>query len=97
MLVAERNTRAFQRIDGGDGILLQGRPTTNANEPPADTPMRVWNMVLPIVALVIFFLLVFGAYVQIDGTEYETYSALVVSIASATLVTQAFYSFQFKT
>lgn len=100
MLVAERKTRAFQRQDGGDSLFLKGlqRPTINANhEPAADTPMRFWNMVFPLVALVFFFFLVFAVSVHgDDGPEYETYSALVISVASAILVTQAFYSLQFK-
>jgi hypothetical protein len=40
LVVAERKSRAFQRRDGGDSTFLNGWPSTNANEPAADTPTR---------------------------------------------------------
>lgn len=62
MLIAERKTQVYQRIDGGDG---KGPSSKNEgdkkeNQPRPDQPKRAWNMAIPIVLLVffIFYLLI---------------------------------------
>jgi Na+/H+ antiporter NhaC len=54
MLVAERQTRVYQRIDGGDGagMSAEEQGAENPNKPRDDQPLRSWNMVFPVLILV---------------------------------------------
>jgi Na+/H+ antiporter NhaC len=55
MLVAERKTRVYRRLDGGPGKIkrpggaIEG---SEGNEPRKDTPFLSWNMILPVLLLV---------------------------------------------
>lgn len=55
MLVAERKVRVFQRKDGGDGKFA-GAILQDVNKPETDTPMKAWNMLMPLFFLVFFIL-----------------------------------------
>jgi Na+/H+ antiporter NhaC len=55
MLIAERKTEVYKRTDGGDGASRM--PTdqnegTEPNQPKKGTPLRSWNMIVPIMLLV---------------------------------------------
>lgn len=55
MLIAERKSEVYQRTDGGDGAAFKPAHEAGSegpNEPKKGTPLRSWNMLVPIVLLV---------------------------------------------
>ena len=55
MLVAERKTQVYKRTDGGPGKgKADGSEGHKANQPEEDTPLKSWNMVVPVLLLVFF-------------------------------------------
>jgi Na+/H+ antiporter NhaC len=89
MLIAERRARVF-----GSEVNTAG---DDRLKPSRDTPARFWNMLLPIVALVFFLFLNFASSVSGDDEPAsETDSAFVVSVFATAVVTQIFYSLQYK-
>ena len=107
MLIAERKTQVYQRIDGGDGKGPASKHIEGGkkkeNQPLEDTPNMAWNMAIPIVMLVffIFFLLVktgedgSGEQDFMDKIESsDSYSALLWGTMAATAVTLLFYLLQ---
>jgi Na+/H+ antiporter NhaC len=55
LLIAERKTEVYKRTDGGDSATDKSANETGgveANQPRKDTPLRSWNMILPILLLV---------------------------------------------
>lgn len=107
MLLAERRTRVYGRVDGGPGATLglNGEKLTSANAPDPDTPCKWWNMAFPIVMLVfyIFYLLIITG---LDGSGDQTfleimqladsYSALLWGTMGGALTSYAFYLLQDK-
>lgn len=105
MLIAERKTKVYTRIDGEDGHGRSARLGTHANAPKKDTPLKSWNMILPILLLVFFILWILtttgddvsGTQSWIDKLEgSDSYSALLWGTMAATLVSYLFYMIQFK-
>mmetsp|Transcript_7379 Transcript_7379/g.13926 ORF Transcript_7379/g.13926 Transcript_7379/m.13926 type:complete len:823 (+) Transcript_7379:121-2589(+) len=107
MLIAERRTKVYGRTDGGPGAALnaEGEVLKSNNTPSEDTPCKWWNMVFPIVMLVvyIFYLL---AYTGDDGSgsqsfvdkmqNADAYSALLWGTMAAALTAVGFYLIQDK-
>ena len=57
MLVAERKVTIFQRTDGGDGKGKQSSTSEHkANQPDPNKPLYAFNMLLPVVVLVCYFI-----------------------------------------
>jgi Na+/H+ antiporter NhaC len=54
MLIAERKTRVYKRVDGGDNATDKHDEGEffEANQPKKDTPLGSWNMIVPILLLV---------------------------------------------
>jgi Na+/H+ antiporter NhaC len=53
MLVAERKTRVYKRVDGGDKATDKHEgESSEENQPEKDTPLGSWNMLVPILVLV---------------------------------------------
>ena len=105
MLIAERKTQVYKRTDGGDGHGRSAGLGTHANAPKKDTPLKSWNMILPVLLLVFFILWMFtttgddgsGSQSWIDKLEgSDSYSALLWGTMAATLVSYLFYMIQFK-
>ena len=104
MLVAERKTQVYKRTDGGDG---KGKGDSSeghkANQPYEDTPLKSWNMILPVLLLVffIFYLLVkTGEDPSISQSlmdkieSSDSYQALLWGTMAAALCTLIMYSVQ---
>ncbi|CAB9507240.1 Inherit from COG: Na H antiporter [Seminavis robusta] len=108
MLIAERKTQVYQRIDGGDGkgpsSKNQEGGAKKENQPRPDTPQKPWNMALPVVFLVVlifYFLVKTGE----DPTEERSfmekiensnsYSSLLWGTMAATMLTFLLYQIQF--
>ena len=104
MLVAERKTQIYKRTDGGDG---KGKGSDfeggKANQPEEDTPLKSWNMVLPVLLLVffIFYLLIKTGESpgesqtimdKIEGSD--SYQALLWGTMAAIVCTLLMYSLQ---
>ena len=72
MLIAERKTQVYERIDGGDGAATKKvKGEKNKNSAPKGQPMLAYNMLLPIVLLVFF---IFYCLIQtgtVDGEEQD--------------------------
>jgi Na+/H+ antiporter NhaC len=105
MLIAERKTQVYKRIDGGDGHGRSAGLGTHANAPEEDTPLKSWNMIFPVLLLVFFILWMLtttgdddsGTQSFIDKLEgSDSYSSLLWGTMGATLVTYVFYMIQFK-
>ena len=80
MLIAERKTRVYQRKDGGDGKGRASELEKKAeNQPRDDTPLRSWNMVLPVFLLIffIFYLLVKSG--EVEGEDQNIMDKIEVS------------------
>ncbi len=52
MLVAERKTQVYRRVDGGDGSTSGQGGMGEDNQPRKDQPLKTWNMLVPIGLLV---------------------------------------------
>lgn len=53
MLIAERKTQTYRRVDGGEGSTSGGSGGMgDENQPREDQPLLLWNMLLPIILLV---------------------------------------------
>jgi Na+/H+ antiporter NhaC len=108
MLIAERLTKVYGRTDGGPGraVLFDGSAKISCNAPKSDTPCRWWNMVIPIMSLLVYiiYLLIWTGQQVAEGGEtiYEvigmgsSYDALVWGTMAAVLTTVAFYFIQDK-
>ena len=108
MLIAERLTKVYGRTDGGPGraVLFDGSAMISCNAPKPDTPCRWWNMVVPIMSLLVYiiYLLIWSGQQVAEGGEtiYEvigmgsSYDALVWGTMAAVLTTVAFYFVQDK-
>lgn len=84
MLVAERKTQVYERIDGGDGAATKKEtkkegeePSSdggikNPNAPCDDQPLAFWNMVIPI-ALLIFFIFYLLIRSGTTGSEDQSF------------------------
>jgi Na+/H+ antiporter NhaC len=104
MLIAERKTRVYQRKDGGDGKGRASELEEKAeNQPKDDTPLRSWNMILPVVLLIffIFYLLVKSGEVEgedqsiMDKIEVsDSYVALLWGTMAAAICTLLIYMIQ---
>lgn len=80
MLIAERKTRVYQRKDGGDGKGRASEFEEKAeNQPKDDTPLRSWNMLLPVFLLIffIFYLLVKSG--EVEGEDQSIMDKIEVS------------------
>mmetsp|Transcript_3695 Transcript_3695/g.7364 ORF Transcript_3695/g.7364 Transcript_3695/m.7364 type:complete len:768 (-) Transcript_3695:90-2393(-) len=104
MLVAERKTQVYKRTDGGDG---KGKGSEveggKANQPEEDTPLKSWNMVVPVLLLVffIFYLLIkTGESPGEDQTlmdkieASDSYQALLWGTMAAIVCTMLMYTLQ---
>lgn len=104
MLIAERKTQVYKRTDGGDG---KGKGDDaeghKANQPYEDTPLKSWNMILPVLLLVffIFYLLIksgddgSGDQSIMDKIESsDSYQALLWGTMATALCTLIMYSLQ---
>eukprot|EP01083_Nonionella_stella_P083421 230692_1 len=120
MLIAERLCRVDERTDGGKGKAKVRDPaevtevTTDEQiysgaAPAKDTPARWWNMVIPIVCVIVLLLACMinsGAEgVEADGEEMtarnifaysDPWGSLLYGTFGASLVTIALYLVQFK-
>ncbi|KAL7466078.1 hypothetical protein ACHAXS_006376 [Conticribra weissflogii] len=107
MLIAERRTKVYGRTDGGPGAALnaEGEVLQSNNTPSEDIPCKWWNMVFPIVMLVIyiFYLLAFtgddgsGTQSFVDKMQNaDAYSALLWGTMAAALTAVGFYLIQDK-
>jgi Na+/H+ antiporter NhaC len=104
MLIAERKTRVYQRKDGGDGKGRASELEEKAeNQPKDDTPLRSWNMLLPVFLLIffIFYLLVKSGEVEgedqsiMDKIEVsDSYVALLWGTMAAAMCTLLIYLVQ---
>jgi Na+/H+ antiporter NhaC len=105
MLIAERNTRVYQRRDGGPGRIdgPAGEDEFAGNAPRKGTPELSFNMIVPVLVLVffIFYLLVKtgdsgeGDQSFMDKIEAsDSYSALLWGTMAATIITLLFYLLQ---
>lgn len=106
MLVAERLTKVYGRTDGGPGkaVSFDGSALISPNAPKPDTPHKWWNMVVPVVALIlyIFSLLVWTGRQAAVGEEtiYEiigmgnSYDALLWGTMATVLTSVGFYFVQ---
>merc|ERR1712048_545080 len=73
MLVAERKVRVYQRTDGGDGSVETGDLDTGGNDPEPDTPLKWYNMVIPLI-LLIFFILYMLVSTGDDGSGTQSFN-----------------------
>jgi Na+/H+ antiporter NhaC len=105
MLIAERRTQVFARTDGGDGKESGEGLGKKANAAAPDTPERIWNMLLPIlilVILIIYLLVESGEDEDLEQTLIDklqnssSYSALLYGSMAAAMLTILVYHFQFK-
>lgn len=105
MLIAERKTQVYARLDGGDGKENKTDVGEKANQPAPDTPERVWNMLVPLIILVIliiYLLIESGAEEGVDKTligklqDSDSYSALLYGSMASALLTVIVYHCQFK-
>ncbi|GAX24958.1 hypothetical protein FisN_2Lh234 [Fistulifera solaris] len=104
MLIAERKARVYQRKDGGDGKGRASELEEKAeNQPKDDTPLRSWNMLLPVFLLIffIFYLLVKSGEVEgedqtiMDKIEVsDSYVALLWGTMAAAMCTLLVYLVQ---
>lgn len=109
MLIAERKTQVFQRTDGGDGkgkgtkVSEDGVEIAGENDPRPDTPLKAYNMLVPILLLVffIFYLLVKtgddgnGNQSFMDKIENsDSYSALLWGTMAAANIATLMYMAQ---
>jgi tetracycline resistance efflux pump len=106
MLIAERKTQVFNRTDGGDGKTHGSGLGEKHNQPEANTPGRIWNMIIPICVLVILIIALLIESGEEPGVEQtlidklqnsNSYKALLYGTAAAVLLTLLMYHFQFKT
>jgi Na+/H+ antiporter NhaC len=106
MLVAERKTRVFERTDGGDG-KMNTETTTDAsakpNSPRPDTPHASWNMIVPVLVLILLIFYVLVKTGEIEGEDQnfldkieasDSYAALLWATPGAVVVTMLMYVFQ---
>mmetsp|Transcript_17639 Transcript_17639/g.49954 ORF Transcript_17639/g.49954 Transcript_17639/m.49954 type:complete len:826 (-) Transcript_17639:210-2687(-) len=103
MLIAERKTRVYDRSDGGTGRgKVDSGEGQKENEPRHDTPLKAWNMLVPVLVLVIliFYMLVKSGE---DGTDQDfmdkiensdSYVALLWGTMAAAILTLIFYWIQ---
>lgn len=104
MLIAERKVRVYQRKDGGDGKGKASEFEEKAeNQPKEDTPLRSWNMILPVLLLIffIFYLLVKSGEAEgedqniMDKIEMsDSYVALLWGTMAAAICTLLVYMIQ---
>ena len=106
MLIAERKARVYQRTDGGDGAAKMKSKDPDhkePNSPEEDIPYSWWNMVFPVLLLVmfIFYLLIkigddgSGDQDLIDKLQgTDSYIALLWGTFAAAVCTVIFYQLQ---
>ena len=61
MLIAERRVVVYGRTDGGDGTNEHAKMGDDGNKPNEGTPMRWYNMIVPLLLLVFFIFLLAGS------------------------------------
>eukprot|EP01083_Nonionella_stella_P225122 800673_1 len=118
MLISERLCRINKRTDGGRGSVANSGTnseedeelTLSGAEPAKDTPGRWWNMVVPIVTLVIFILaIIINTGVEAIESDPDTsmnarnifansdpWGSLLYGTFGASVFTIAFLMIQFK-
>lgn len=105
MLIAERKTQVYARTDGGDGKSTGTGLGVKANAAAADTPQRIWNMLLPLIILVILIIHLLVESGEVDSEDQtlidklqnsDSYSALLYGSMAAALLTIIVYHLQFK-
>ena len=105
MLIAERKTQVYKRMDGGDGHGRAAGVGIDSNSPEKDTPLKSWNMFIP-VFLLIFLIIWMLTTTGDDGSgdqsfieklqSADSYSSLLWGTMGAALCSYAFYMIQFK-
>jgi Na+/H+ antiporter NhaC len=105
MLIAERKTHVYGRIDGGDGKSKGSDVIEKENQPDSDTPQRIWNMIIPIlllVFLIIYLLIQSGVKPETEQSLIDmlqnsnSYEALLYATMATALLTLILFHFQFK-
>ena len=105
MLIAERKTQVYKRMDGGNGHGRTAEVGVHSNSPEKDTPLKSWNMFIPVfllVFLIIWMLTTTGDDGSGDQSFIEklqasdSYSSLLWGTMGAALCSYAFYMIQFK-
>lgn len=106
MLIAERKTQVYQRTDGGDGAAKEKSKDPDHKEPNSpgdDIPHAWWNMVFPVLLLVmfIFYLLIkvgddgSGEQSVMDKLQAtDSYVALLWGTFATAVCTIIFYQLQ---
>ena len=104
MLLAERKTQVYKRTDGGDGKgKSDSTEGSKANQPEEDTPLKSWNMVLPVLLLVFFIFYLLVKTGESDGEDQslmdkieasDSYQALLWGTMAAAVCTLLLYSVQ---
>lgn len=106
MLVAERKTMVYQRTDGGDAATVSKKLKDPKSEPKEDTPRRLYNMLVPIILLVILIFYILyqsgvpgsaedASFIEVIENS-DSYVALLYGSMGAALCTLIFYWIQFK-
>jgi len=105
MLIAERKVRVYERTDGGDGAAKGGKMEGTAHlAPKEDQPLLAFNMLIPILVLVImvFWILVNTGSTGEPGQSFmskieggDSYIALLYGTLGTAFVTIIFYLVQF--
>lgn len=110
MLIAERICRVYSRTDGGPGAFKGDVGLEDSNRPVPGTPFRAWNMLVPVLSLIVLILVVMinlgidnAAAEGIDSPSVQqifeltdSYQGLLVGSFGASCVTILFYAIQFK-
>ena len=103
MLVAERKVVVYGRTDGGDGSQEDVELDDGGNAPEEDTPLRWYNMILPL-CLLIFFIFYMLVMTGTDGSpnqsftnkiqNADSYLGLLVATMATTLCMLLLYHLQ---
>jgi Na+/H+ antiporter NhaC len=105
MLIAERQSQVYHRIDGGDGRVVMSESTDEENQPNDDTPERIWNVFIPIsllIFLISYHLIQSGVEPGIDQSIIDmlqnsnSFVALPYATLATILLSFLFYHLQFK-
>lgn len=105
MLIAERKVFVTGRTDGGDGAMKGASANLQEIEVPKGTPIRAYNMLIPIALLIffVFWLLVTTGRESSDADadfltviqNSDSYTALLIGTVGTAACSMVLYAFQF--